>query len=116
MYLEEGLEVLVKEWMQLLNIGEASLPLAEVVKKLGGSNWMSINPELTPGEVASLIEQDMKNLGISYKADKFMSRFRTEDELLTETSLYDLACDLAVPADIDGRNEEFQEEFLGQLN
>ncbi len=97
MYLEEALEVLVKEWMQLMTCGETSLPLADVVKKLGGDGWKQITPELTPGEVAGLIEQDIKRLGISFEADSFTKRFRTEDELLEETSLYDLIRDLALP-------------------
>jgi hypothetical protein len=97
MYLEQGLEILVKEWVELKTNGETILSLAELLKKLGGENWSGITPELTPGEVAELIERDMKRLGVSGKADRFMGRFRTEDELLTETSLYDLICDFAVP-------------------
>ncbi len=93
MYLEEALEILVKEWIQLRTFGETSLPLADVVKKLGGEGWKRITPELTPGEVADLIEQDMESLGVSHEADRLMSRFRTEDELLAETSLYDLVSD-----------------------
>lgn len=111
MNLEEGLEILVKEWMGLINNRETNLSLADVVVKLGGESWMRINGQLTPGHIADLIEQDMSRLGVRDKAVRFMSRFRTEDELLAETSLYDLICDFGLP-------EEFrrqQEEYLEQL-
>lgn len=108
MYLEEALEILVKEWTQLETIGETDLALADVVKKLGGESWKGINPELSPGEVAGLIEQDMKRLGVSSMAETFISRFRTEDELLTETSLYDLVSELGIREGFHGREEEFQ--------
>ncbi len=111
MYLEEGLEVLVKEWMGLITNGETNLSLADVAVKLGGDCWKGINGQLSPGQVAELIEQELSRLGVLDKAVGFMSRFRTEDELLAETSLYDLICDFALPQLYRGQHEEYLEQI-----
>ncbi len=108
MYLETGLEILVKEWMELTCNGQTNLSLAEVVEKLGGDNWRGINGQLTPGQVAELIEEDMRRLGVLDNAETFMSRFRTEDELLAETSLYDLIRDFGVPQQYRRQPDEYQ--------
>ncbi len=106
MYLEEGLEILVREWMQLISAGETVLPLSGVVKILGGESWKAVNPELTPGEVAELILQDMDRLGLLNGAERVLSPFMTEDELLAETSLYDLMRESGMPEDSGGPREE----------
>ncbi len=110
MYIEEGLEILVKEWTELLSIGETYMPVAEVVKKLGGDNWMRINDQLTPGQTAELIEEAIGHLGLIDKAETFMGRFSTEDDLLAATSLYTLICDICEPEEYPQQPEEYLEQ------
>lgn len=59
MYLMKTLTILVEDWQQKLEAGEARISLEEVTQTIGGENCQGITFSRTPRQVADLIYDDL---------------------------------------------------------
>jgi hypothetical protein len=61
-YLSKALEILVKDWQKLYEEEETELSVAAVVEKLNIGSLNDITPNLKPGQIADLIESDLRQI------------------------------------------------------
>ncbi|MEI8354595.1 MAG: hypothetical protein WCG31_00615 [Deltaproteobacteria bacterium] len=95
MFLREGLEALVRDWIDLHEEGGTNLSVEEVVRRLGGKLDLSITPQMKPVQIAGLIESHLQQIpGGLDRVRNFMAQFGTPGELLEEIDLDCMVCDL----------------------
>ncbi|MGA7828746.1 MAG: hypothetical protein WCA04_13855 [Geobacteraceae bacterium] len=98
MNLAEGLEVLVRDWIDLHQQGGSKLSLEAVIKKLG-----VVIPKSSASS-AHIVELLMRRIlqipGALEIAENYLAQFSTPADLLDEMDLDSFACDLeAMEAD-----------------
>ena len=82
MHLGEGLEVLVKDWINLHEDGGTKLSVEEVVNKLGRDLALAITPQMKPSQISDLIEGYLHEIpGALESAERFMAQFVTPGDL-----------------------------------
>jgi len=102
MRLEEGLEVLVKDWINLHEDGGTKFSVGEVVNNLDRDLALAITPQMKPSQVSVLIESYLHKIpGAVENAERFMAQFETPGDLLEEIDLDCFVCDLRAPEDDD---------------
>ncbi|MDD2337479.1 MAG: hypothetical protein PHD01_12975 [Geobacteraceae bacterium] len=95
MNLEEGLEVLVRDWIDLHEDGGTKLSVTEVVKKLGLEKALAVKEKMPPAQIADLLQRRLQQIpGALEIAEKFMAQFSTPGDLLEEMDLDCFVCDL----------------------
>ncbi len=100
MRLGQGLEILVKDWIDLHEDGGTGLSVEDVVSKLGAD--LVISPQMKPSQIGNLIESYLREMpGALENAEKFMAQFETPGDLLEEIDLDCFVCDLEAPEDDD---------------
>ncbi len=101
MKLGEGIEILVKDWIDLHEDGGTELSVEEVLNRLGGD--LAIKPQMKPSQISSLIESRLRGIpGALESAERFMAQFKTTGDLLEEMDLDCFVSDLG-----DSEDEDF---------
>jgi hypothetical protein len=99
MDLEKGLEVLVKDWIDLHEQGGSKLSVEAVVAKLLLEKTSVIKTHTNPSQIVELLQKRLRQIpGALDIAEKFMAQFSTPGDLLDEMDLDSFVCDLDVMA------------------
>ena len=97
MNLEKGLEVLVKDWIDLHEQGGTNLSVEAVVKKLGTEKTSAMKIHTSPSQVVDIIESHLRQIPSALElAEKFMAQFSTPEDLLDDMDLDNFVCDLDI--------------------
>ncbi len=100
MRLAEGIEILVKDWIDLHEDGGTGLSVEDVVNRLGGD--LEITQQMKPSQIGSLIESRLRGIpGALENAERFMAQFETPGDLLEEMDLDCFVSDLGASEDED---------------
>jgi hypothetical protein len=95
MNLGKGMEVLVRDWIDLHEQGGTKLSVEAVVKKLGVVIPTEIKSSANPAQIVDVLRRRLLQIpGAMDVAERFMAQFSTPDELLEEMDLDSFVCDL----------------------
>jgi len=102
MNLEKGMEVLVRDWIDLHEQGGSKLSVQEVVKKLGVEKASAMKTHTNPSQIVDVILRRLLQIpGALEMSEKFMAQFPTAEDLLEEMDLDSFVCDLDVTEEDD---------------
>jgi hypothetical protein len=97
MNLGKGMEVLVRDWIDLHEQGGARLSVEDVIKKLGIVKTPAMKTPMNPMQVVELLHLRLRQIpGALDIAEKYMAQFSTPGELLDEMDLDSFVCDLDI--------------------
>jgi len=97
MNLEKGLEVLVRDWIDLHEQGGTNLSVEAVVKKLGTEKTSAMKTNTSPSQVVEIIESHLRQIPSALElAEKFMAQFSAPEDLLDDMDLDNFVCDLDI--------------------
>jgi hypothetical protein len=97
MNLGKGIEVLVRDWIDLHEQGGSKLSVEAVVKKLGVEKTSAMKTPANPLQIVELVLRRLLQIpGALDIAEKFMAQFSTPGELLDEMDLDSFVCELDV--------------------
>jgi hypothetical protein len=101
MDLEKGMEVLVRDWIDLHEQGGAKLSVEAVVAKLRIEKTSVMKTHTDPSQIVELLQKRLRQIpGALDSAEKFMAQFSTPGDLLDEMDLDSFVCDLDI-MDVD---------------
>jgi hypothetical protein len=97
MNLGKGIEVLVRDWIDLHEQGGTKLSVEAVIVKLGIDKATATKAHTNPLQVVELLQRRLCQIpGALDIAEKFMAQFPTPEDLLDEMDLDSFVCDLDV--------------------
>lgn len=97
MNLGKGIEVLVRDWIDLHEQGGTKLSVEAVIIKLGVDKASAMKVHTNPLQAAEVLQSRLCQIpGALEIAEKFMAQFSTPEELLDEMDLDSFVCDLDV--------------------
>ena len=97
MNLGKGIEVLVRDWIDLHEQGGTKLSVEAVTIKLGVDKASAMKVHTNPLQAAELLQRRLSQIpGALDIAEKFMAQFSTPGDLLDEMDLDSFVCDLDV--------------------
>jgi len=97
MNLGKGIEVLVRDWIDLHEQGGTKLSVEAVIIKLGVDKASAMKVHTNPLLAAELLQRRLREIpGALDIAEKFMAQFSTPGDLLDEMDLDSFVCDLDV--------------------
>ncbi|MHC1697171.1 MAG: hypothetical protein AB9919_03715 [Geobacteraceae bacterium] len=96
-----GIELLVRDWIDLHEQGGSKLSVEAVVNKLGVEKIAKLKTPANPVQIAELLQRRLRQIpGALDIAEKFMAQFSTPEDLLDEMDLESFVYDLqAMEAD-----------------
>lgn len=95
MNLGKGIEVLVRDWIDLHEQGGSKLSVEAVIKKLGIENIAATKAPATPLQITEALQRQLLRIpGALDATEKFMAQFSTPEDLLDEMALDSFVCDL----------------------
>lgn len=102
MNLEKGIDVLVRDWIDLHAQGGSKLVVEEVIKKLGVEKTSAMKTHTNPSQIVDMILRRLPQIpGALETSEKYMAQFSTADDLLEEMDLDSFVCDLDVTEEDD---------------
>lgn len=95
MNLDQGIEVLVRDWIDLHEQGGSKLSVEGVIKKLGVENIAATKAPANALQITTTLQHQLRQIpGAMDAAEKFMAQFSTPEELLDEIDFDSFVCDL----------------------
>jgi len=95
MNLGKGIEVLVRDWIDLHEQGGSKLSVEAVIKKLGVENIAGTKAPANPLQITAALQRQLLQIpGALDAAENFMAQFSTPGDLLDEMDLDSFVCDL----------------------
>ncbi len=97
MNLGKGIEVLVKDWIDLHEQGGTKLSVEAVIIKLGVDKSSAMKAHTNTLQIVELLQRRIRQIpGALDIVEKFMAQFSTPEDLLDEMDLDSFVCDLDV--------------------
>ncbi|RQW83918.1 MAG: hypothetical protein EHM79_14980 [Geobacter sp.] len=97
MNLGKGIEILVRDWIDLHEQGGTKLSVEAVITKLGVDKASAMMVHTNPLQAAEVLQRRLRQIpGALDIAEKFMAQFSTPEDLLDEMDLDSFVCDLDV--------------------
>jgi hypothetical protein len=97
MNLGKGIEVLVRDWIDLHEQGGTKLSVEAVIVKLGEDKSSVMKAHTNTLQIVELLQRRIRQIpGALDIVEKFMAQFSTPEDLLDEMDLDSFICDLDV--------------------
>lgn len=95
MNIGKGIEVLVRDWVDLHEQGGTELSVEAVIMKLGVDKPSAMKAHMNTVQVVELLQKRIRQIPDALDiVEKFMAQFSTPEDLLDEMDLDSFVCDL----------------------